>query len=161
MFYIRGRRVWKARKPIRRDFHNWKTNKMTVVVHHAADNGPKSLSRKHKHEYLRGIQSFHMGAQRCWSDIAYNYIVMADGSVYEGRGFGVIGAHAPGWNKRGIGVCFAGDGREHVSPQAVAAYHKLIKRLKKHGANIVSTAAHGDVYPTTCPGNAIRKALDL
>ena len=29
-----------------------------------------------------------------WSDIGYNFIVGEDGNVYEGRGWGIRGAHA-------------------------------------------------------------------
>lgn len=160
MFFIRGRRLWKARKPLQKYRSNWKLP-MTVIVHHAADHGPGQNTIASEKRYLRAIQNFHMGPSRRWSDIAYNYLVMPSGRVWEGRGFGVVGAHAPDWNTRGIGVCFAGNGERGLSEKQIAAYNNLINRLKRKGANIVDIKAHGDVYPTSCPGTGIRRDLGL
>jgi N-acetylmuramoyl-L-alanine amidase len=44
-----------------------------------------------------------------WSDIGYNFVVGEDGNVYEGRGWDNVGAHAPAYNPRGIGICIIGD----------------------------------------------------
>ena len=134
---------------------------MTVIIHHAADNGPAASTHRAERAYMRGIQDFHMGPRRQWADIAYNYMIMPSGRVYDDRGSGVVGSHAPRYNARGIGVCFAGNGEKGLSTAQLAAYGNLIKRLKKHGANITNTRAHGDVYPTSCPGTGIRKALGL
>jgi N-acetylmuramoyl-L-alanine amidase len=38
-----------------------------------------------------------------WDDIGYNFIVGEDGNVYEGRGWGIVGAHAPGFNSYSLG----------------------------------------------------------
>jgi hypothetical protein len=134
---------------------------MTVVVHHAADDGPKNNTQRAERAYLRGIQDFHMGPSRGWNDIAYNYVITKAGRVYEGRGYEVVGAHAPRFNTRGIGICFAGNGEKPLNDKQLAAYVSLIKRLQTKGANIVATKAHGDVYPTSCPGVGIRKSLGL
>lgn len=137
---------------------------MSVIVHHAADNGPPKRNRIWSElRYMRGIQKFHMDdPDRMWADIAYNYVIMPSGRVYEGRGYGVIGAHAPGHNTSGIGVCFAGNfENEDPDPRAVAAFYELVKRLEYHGANIVDVVGHGDVTATSCPGRRLRKALGL
>ena len=160
MFYIRGRKLWRAKRPADKHKRSWRLP-MAVIVHHAADHGPRQNTIKEEASYLRGIQSFHMGPQRGWSDIAYNYLIMPSGRVWEGRGFGVVGAHAPGWNAQGIGVCFAGSGDHGLNEKQINAYNNLIRRLKRKGANIVGAKAHGDVYPTSCPGNGIRKDLGL
>lgn len=160
MFYIRGRRLWRARRPVQRVKSSWSTP-MTVIVHHAADDGPKNNTWRAEAAYMRGIQNFHMGPRRGWNDIAYNYVIMPSGRVLEARGWETVGAHAPRYNTRGIGICFAGNGDKQPTEASVAAYHALVRRLKAKGANITDTKPHGDVFPTSCPGVAIRKELGL
>lgn len=161
-FWIRGRRLWLARKPLNVNRYDW-SNPMTVVVHHTADRGPTKANRVWSEAaFMRSTQAFHTGPSRGWSDIAYNYIIMPSGRVWEGRGYGVVGAHAPNYNRRGIGVCFAGNYSETPpTPAAIEAYYALLSRLRTHGADIDDIVAHGDVYATSCPGNALRHALNL
>ena len=42
---------------------------------------------------VKKIQDFHMGPQRNWWDIGYNFLIGEDGNIYEGRGFDAQGAH--------------------------------------------------------------------
>ena len=160
MFYIRGRILWRAKRAKAKTRVSWAEN-MTVIVHHAADDGPKRNTAVEERKYMRRIQDFHMGPRRQWNDIAYNYIIMPSGRVYEGRGFGVVGSHAPGFNTKGIGICFAGHGDTPPTQLSLSAYYSLLRLLKRRGAGIIRERAHGDVFPTSCPGNAIRKALGL
>jgi N-acetylmuramoyl-L-alanine amidase len=44
-----------------------------------------------------------------WGDIGYNFVVGEDGNIYEGRGWNVMGAHAPAYNAQSIGICIIGD----------------------------------------------------
>lgn len=64
-------------------------------------NGPGCAASLRTHDkcapFLRGIQNFHMGPQRGWSDIAYSLFVCPHGDVFEGRGKG-IGTAAFGTN---------------------------------------------------------------
>ena len=56
-------------------------------------NGPGCAASLRSHDkcagFLRGIQDFHMGPQRGWSDIAYSLFVCPHGDEFEGRGKGV------------------------------------------------------------------------
>jgi hypothetical protein len=56
----------------------------------------------------RSYQNYHIDG-RGWNDIGYNFLVGEDGNVYEGRGWEAVGAHAPTYNTRSIGVCILGD----------------------------------------------------
>lgn len=56
---------------------------------------------------VRLTQTFHIESRK-WSDIAYNFLVGSDGNVYEGRGWGVVGAHTYGYNAVGMGISFIG-----------------------------------------------------
>lgn len=38
-----------------------------------------------------------------------SFAIGGDGQIYEGRGFNVIGAHAPKYNDKSVGICLIGD----------------------------------------------------
>lgn len=57
---------------------------------------------------MKEMQRFHQ-VDRGWNDIGYSFGIGGDGEVYEGRGFNVIGAHAPRYNNRSVGICLIGD----------------------------------------------------
>lgn len=85
---------------------------------------------------MQSMQRFHQN-ERGWFDVGYQWVkfssllesswewsffkikqnfnifhrfaVGGDGKVYEGRGFNVVGAHAPAYNDKSIGICLIGD----------------------------------------------------
>jgi N-acetylmuramoyl-L-alanine amidase len=57
---------------------------------------------------VRSYQNYHIDFNG-WDDIGYSFVVGEDGNIYEGRGWGVVGAHAPNYNTRSIGICVIGD----------------------------------------------------
>lgn len=62
---------------------------------------------------MRGMQNFHQ-VERGWNDIGYSFAIGGDGKVYHGRGFNVVGAHAPRYNAKSIGICMIGDWRSNA-----------------------------------------------
>jgi N-acetylmuramoyl-L-alanine amidase len=78
-----------------------------AVVHHG---GTKSYCTTEGEcaAIIRSYQKYHIDSHG-WNDIGYNFLVGEDGSVYEGRGWAAVGAHAPTYNTRSIGVCIIGD----------------------------------------------------
>ena len=92
-----------------------------LIVHHTAtaNNDPDPMAT------VRAIYAFHTQV-RGWDDIGYNFLIDAQGRVYEGRwartydpgevptgedlsGNGVVGAHAEGVNTGSAGVALLGD----------------------------------------------------
>jgi len=92
-----------------------------LVVHHtdSANDDPNPAAT------VRAIYAYHTNA-RGWADIGYNFLVDAQGRVYEGRwartyapgevhnaedtsGRGVVGAHAEGANTGSVGVALLGN----------------------------------------------------
>ena len=92
-----------------------------LIVHHTAtmNDDPDPAAT------IRAIYAFHTQT-RGWDDIGYNFLIDAQGRVYEGRfarnyaygetptgedeaGNGVVGAHAEGVNKGSAGVALLGD----------------------------------------------------
>lgn len=106
---------------------------------------------------MRQIQSFHQGPSRGWLDIAYHRIIFASGNVYEGRPLGVTGAHAYGANWT-VGYCFVmGAGDEPTTfmldgfrAQAAADGTRHYEGHRQRPGN-----------STSCPGDALARALDL
>lgn len=71
------------------------------------------------------ITTLHASAG--WSDIGYSFLVGGDGRVYEGRGWGTVGAHTRGYNSNGIAISFVGNFMTQKPNQAMLnAAQKLI-----------------------------------
>jgi len=83
---------------------------------------------------VKKIQDFHMGPQRNWWDIGYNFLIGEDGNIYEGRGFDGQGAHCTGWNTISYGFSMLGDFVEIIpNSNALDAAKQLIEHMKTNG----------------------------
>lgn len=80
-----------------------------VVIHHSAT--PEACTTQEGCvEAMRSMQIYHQETQG-WYDIGYSFAVGGDFRAYEGRGWAAVGAHAPGYNDKSIGICVIGDWR--------------------------------------------------
>lgn len=108
---------------------------------------------------VKGIQDFHQGPSRGWSDIAYSFLVCQHGVVFEGRGFGVQGAHTLGYNSRAHAVCFLGGdvkGRDDVTGRGRAALGWIVREiLARYPEGNGKVRGHRDVNQTACPGDEL------
>jgi hypothetical protein len=151
-----------------------------LLVHHSATSNfvpdPRSL--------IRGVFAFHTSSAKGWPDVAYNFFVAPDGSVWEGRAGsidGAVAADATGGNQ-GYSqlVCLLGNhstvaptpaaqnslvrtlawmaGRFSLNTYADAATTFVSRGSNKFPAGATITtpivSAHRDVTFTVCPGNA-------
>lgn len=89
-----------------------------------------------------------------WSDIGYNFLVDEDGKVYEGRGWLVVGAHAPDYNSSGIGVCYIGN--NDPTDKAKKAIRGLYEDANRRAGRKLTVLGHREVYPTACPGSKLQ-----
>ncbi|KAL7037606.1 hypothetical protein ACKWTF_009301 [Chironomus riparius] len=127
------------------------------AVHHTA--GARCTTQAACDTQMRNIQNFHINTNG-WADIGYNFCIGDPGQVYEGRGYGRHGAHAPGFNARALGHCFFG---EHTSvlPTAAALSNtqSFIDCSRARGeltsTHWVSTHRNDRQSATACPGNAL------
>ncbi len=136
-----------------------------LVVHHTAG-GPTGTQSTE--EYIRGVYAYHTAPQptgQGWSDIGYNFLIGADGRVFEGRwaraylpgelhdgensnGKGVVGAHAADNNTGSVGVSLIGNFEPVVSggsgdaPQVMkdSLVDVLAWKAGKHGIDPTGTA---------------------
>lgn len=118
----------------------------TIVVHHSAypDAGPGD------------IQSLHMD-RRGFADVAYHFMIAADGTIYEGRDLHVRGAHVQGYNTGSVGVVLLGNFNEVKPAEAQLASLRALADYLRYAYGIRYLAGHRD-YPdqspdgTECPG---------
>ena len=74
---------------------------------------------------------------RGFADIGYHYYITRDGVVHAGRVLYQVGAHATGYNRYSIGICYEGGLNERGlpadtrTPEQKDTLQKLLKRLKE------------------------------
>ncbi|XP_046979544.1 peptidoglycan-recognition protein LB-like isoform X1 [Schistocerca americana] len=147
------RAQWGARPPTARE--TMKTPVPFVVIHHTYKPGFCATTEDCK-KAMRTMQDMHQ-FQHKWNDIGYNFVVGGDGKVYEGRGWGIVGAHAPNYNSRSIGISFIGDYTSNLpTPAMLEAGQQLIRCGVARGqiAADYKLLGHRQVRATECPGDA-------
>jgi len=153
----RGR--WAARAPRGVVRVKW-TSRTPTRVHHTVTPKPKGRGRalrKAEREALREIQKYHMDSRK-YDDIAYSFVIMPSGRVYEGRGKEVQGAHTVGHNED-CGIAFVGNyENDKLTRAQVLAYKNLRRKL---GIRRGKAHAHSDTYATSCPGRHVKSRLGL
>lgn len=125
-----------------------------IVVHWSG--GGRSTQLDYSIPLVQRIQRWHMAEG--WADIGYSFLIDDAGNIFEGRGWGVVGAHTRGLNDTHHGVCWLGgrDPSDAPSELAVEALRTLVAQHTAHyGATTVTT--HRDNAATACPGNALAR----
>lgn len=126
-----------------------------VIIHHAT--GSSCTTKSACSKRVKSIQNTHIDNKK-WSDIGYNFLVGEDGNVYEGRGWGKHGAHAPDYNSKSIGICIIGTFTSQL-PNAAAlnAVKSLIDCGVTEGKikSDYKLFGHRQVKATACPGDSL------
>jgi N-acetylmuramoyl-L-alanine amidase len=161
MFYIRPRRSWSTNTHVKLVPVRWRGTRRIERVHHTADSGlPSTATVAEEHAYLRRIEDFHIRT-RGYAAIGYSYLVFPSGRVYEGRGFGKLGAHTLGHNED-VGVCFVGNfDKQKPTDAALRSERKLRARLRLHGVLIGQRVPHSATFATSCCGKYLKLALGM
>ncbi|TNN01606.1 peptidoglycan recognition protein 5 [Takifugu flavidus] len=152
-----SRAQWGAAPPKSRE--NLTGPAQKVVIHHTAL--PKCSGLSGCRDLLLSIQRFHMN-DRNFDDIGYNFLVGFDGTVFEGRGWGVVGAHAKGFNNESLGIAFMGNfNNDTPSSEAVLSVRQLLHSGVSQGFLCPDFAlmGHRDLSATECPGANLYAAL--
>lgn len=130
-----------------------------VVIHHTA--GAACTTEATCAQQMRNIQNQHMNTNG-WADIGYNYLIGGDGNIYEGRGWGRQGAHAPGYNNQSVGVAFIG---LFTSALPTLNARNAAQALINCGISLNHirpaywVIGHRQGSATACPGNALFENL--
>ncbi|KAM7399565.1 hypothetical protein PAMP_018830 [Pampus punctatissimus] len=149
-----SRLEWAAATP--RNKETLSSSACRVIIHHTA-----LTNYKGHREQLVSIQRLHM-KERGFDDIGYNFLVGGDGTVYEGRGWGVVGAHSKGNNHDSVGIAFMGNfNYDTPSREAISSVKRLLQSgvsqgfLRPHFVLF----GHRDLGNTECPGQKLYAAL--
>lgn len=125
----------------------------TLWVHHSEGPAPAATPASER-ATVKGIQSFHQGPSRGWSDIGYAYLIAPSGRIYEGRGHGVSAAHCPGHNHE-PSVCLLGS---YSSTPPTEAQRRAVWALADH-LGCTQLKGHRQGFSTSCPGDATMRTL--
>jgi N-acetylmuramoyl-L-alanine amidase len=148
---------WGARAPKR-------TQTLSVpvryaFVHHTAGNAP--TTERDEQSTMRDIQDLHQH-KKGWSDIAYNFIIMPSGRIYEGPGWTRVNEATKGYNSNSIAICWAGN-YENRTPTAasLAAGRALLAQGVREGylTPDFQLLGHRDRARTACPGRHLYARL--
>lgn len=182
------RAQWGADETIRFDQRVYAPVRKLIVHHTASSNRPKSPA-----EVVRFVMRYH-AQTRGYTDTGYNYMIDHKGVIYEGRaarlygsnetitdedgkGWGVVGAHAKGNNAGSCGICLIGDfdlgsptdasiaslvwllaykaSRHRIDPAATEDYIDIYGGRR----SFPNIAGHRQVGQTACPGSRLFKLL--
>jgi hypothetical protein len=129
----------------------------TVVLHHSGNSGRKDPKE---------IQLFHM-KEKGYDDLAYQYVILPDGKIAEGRYLAHKGAANAAVNTGKIGVLVAGDFEpglfdfsddEPTAAQLVST-RRLVTALKAEFSTLSRLVGHKDLKDTECPGKELYRHL--
>mgnify|MGYP003607694039 CR=1 FL=1 len=116
----------------------------TIVIHHAAM--PPATSRPDIHD-------LHLS--NGWAGIGYHKVILADGTVEDGRPLSTVGAHALGANQRSVGIVLVGNFNLQPPPevQLAAAVRVTQDLLRQYNLGPDKVLPHrGVTKGTVCPG---------
>ncbi|XP_008543485.1 peptidoglycan-recognition protein SC2-like [Microplitis demolitor] len=153
---IISRQEWGARLP-KEPPMNLTINPPAFIVIHHSGRGVGCTTQALCQAQVRSFQDFHIDFRK-WDDIGYNFLIGEDGNVYEGRGWGIKGAHFPAYNARSLGICFIGNFDKKIpAPAAINTAKNFLDyavTLGKLQSNY-TLIGHRQGRSTTCPGDKL------
>ncbi|RZC32060.1 Amidase 2 domain containing protein [Asbolus verrucosus] len=155
---IIGRAGWGARKP---KFTQPMPNPVPFVVIHHSESPGACTTTSACIAAMKSMQNYHMD-HNGWADIGYSFGVGGDGNAYEGRGWSTVGAHAPGYNNKSIGICLIGNWMYALPPDnQLQTVHQLIQYgVDQRKINPeYKLVGHRQVTATDCPGDRLFKEI--
>lgn len=121
-----------------------------IFVHHTTG---ARLGADLSDDWVRNIDRQHKYGNG-WAGIGYSWLYDAYGNIFEGRGWGIAGAHTEGWNSRAHAFAFLGNGDEPLPEAAMEALRWLVNEHDdRYGQKPI--LGHRDKGQTHCPGNWI------
>jgi len=122
--------------------------KKYIVLHHSASADHGTLKN------FDDIKRWHT-VNNGWRDIGYNWVIeRVNGKLVAlpGRSEGDTGAHCPGRNTDGVGVCIVGNFQETVPSEELYLFvADLCKQIMTRHP-IQEIGGHRDYAATACPG---------
>lgn len=177
---IRPRSDWATDNPVRGELVDEEDVRFLLVHHTQSPNG---YAADKVPGQLRGFHRYHTGPDKKWADVAYNFFVDAQGTIWEGRQGSierpVKGDATGGSQGHALLCCFVGDfTAEPPTEEAMTAMVALLAWLAhrqgldlagpvtfvsegsnrwRKGVEVTTeqVAGHRDMSLTECPGDAL------
>lgn len=109
------------------------------------------------HDNIETIRLWHIA--RGFTDIGYNFVILKNGTICNGRPIEKIPAHIYGHNKNSIGVCLTGD-KIFSSDQFASLKKLLIELMDKYKLTPLDVLPHKAFNKNkTCPNFDLEKFL--
>ncbi|MBT97245.1 MAG: hypothetical protein CL902_01285 [Dehalococcoidia bacterium] len=128
-----------------------------IVVHHTTG------SQIEPDRMIAAHDRYHHVTRGWAGGLAYNWLVSADGRIWEGRGWNQGGA-TKGWNDKTVAVAYLGDSNVDWPVDAQAAMRVLLSEVfRRYGVGLW-LKVHSDFKATDCCGGPLRdwiRGLDL
>lgn len=127
---------------------NIMTKKDTIIIHCTATRATHDV-------HVADIDLWHR--QRGFRSVGYHYHITLDGRIETGRPYDEEGAHTLGWNRRAIGISYAGGIGDNGlpadtrTPEQREALKQLIVRLHAEHPELVHLFGHRDLARKACP----------
>lgn len=150
-----SRKAWGAKEARDRTMQN-PSNIKAIYVHYSESPGGQ-VTFDSQRQAVRNIQAFHMGPERGWSDIAYNFLVTnsATSRTFVGRGLRAVPAAQQGYNTNSCAVCVIMKDGERLRWRTKRQLRRTISALRKRIGKDVPVKPHRAVNDTSCPGDAL------
>lgn len=146
---IQPRTAWRAALP-RLSLQRLSNASLTHIVNHWPGD-PRNLANRDTAELMRSWQRNHMDTRK-WRDIGYNYVVDANGKIWEARGWNVGGHVLGNQNNRSVGILFAVGNNEPMTGAMQNAGHELRAWIEAMAGRELSPIGHSDWANKLCPG---------
>lgn len=92
-----------------------------------------------------------------WAGVGYNWLIDMAGTIYEGRGWNLLGAHCPNWNTRAWGVYLAVGGTDSPTIAALNALRAVHQEATRLAGRRIGWTWHGEHHATECPGPYLKQ----
>jgi len=115
-----------------------------------------SATREGQNVSVETIRKWHVEG-RGWSDIGYHFYIDIEGNIFKGRDIAKMGAHAKGYNRNSIGICYCGgveaDGKTPKDTRNEKQKEALLCVLRTLRAMFPSASIHShrDYANKACP----------
>lgn len=129
---------------------NERADRIEFFIHY---HGGDSVVGRTGVDVPRGIHKYHRALG--WRGIGYGHVITAPGTIYEGRGFDLVGSHCSGHNRTGYSVQIHIGGNDRPTLAQLQAARWLYEEARRRSGRYLIKRGHRDGFATHCPGDRL------